>query len=64
MEFLPCVPGMRKRKRKRQPGTAASALVGGIATNKITTFWWKRKRKRGSGSGGSDTKIHRFRIPE
>ena len=34
--------------------------MGGIATSKITTFWWKRKRKRGSGSGGSGPKIDRF----
>ena len=34
--------------------------MGGIATNKITMFWWKRKRKRGSGSGGSGPKIDRF----
>ena len=43
--------GKRKRKRKRSAGSGASALVGGIATNKITTFLveveaeaWKRKR--------------------
>ena len=29
--------------------------MGGIATNEITSFWWKQKR--GSGSGGSGTKI-------
>ena len=37
--------------RKRSAGSGASALVGGLATNEITTFWWKQKRKRGSGSG-------------
>ena len=36
--------GMRKRKRSAE--SAASTSVGGIATNKITTFLWKRKRKR------------------
>ena len=44
------------RKRKRSAGSGASALMGGIATNKITTFLVEaeaeaRKRKRGSGSG-------------
>ena len=34
--------------------------MGGIATKKLTTFWWKRKRKRGSGSDGSGPKIDRF----
>ena len=47
---------MRKRKRKRSARPADSAFVGWIATNKITTFLWKRKR-------GSGTIIHRFRIP-
>ena len=51
-----------KRKRKRSAGSGASVLVGGIATNEITTFLVEaeaeaRKRKRGSGSGGSGTKI-------
>ena len=56
-------PGMRRRKRKRSARPAASAFVGGMATNIITTFWWKRKRKRGSVCVGSGTEIHRFRIP-
>ena len=44
-------PGMRKRKRSA--GSAAYTFVGGIATNKITTFLveakaevWKRKRQK------------------
>ena len=53
--------GMRKRKRKWSAGAAASTFVGGIATNKIAKFLWKRKR--GSESGGSGTKNHRFCIP-
>ena len=47
------------QKRKRSAGPSASAFVGRLATSKITTFQWKRKR----GSGGSGSKIHRFRIP-
>ena len=46
-------PGKRKWKRKQSAGSGASALVGGIATNKITTFLVEaeaeaeaRKRKR------------------
>ena len=46
--------GMRKRKRLGE--SAASTLVGGIATNKITTFLWKRKR--GSGSGNKIRPFH------
>ena len=46
-------PGFWKRKRLFL--SSASKYVGGIATNKITTFWWRRKRKRGSGP-----KIDRF----
>ena len=46
----------------RSAESATPAFVGGIAANRITTFWWKRKG--GSGSGGSGTKIHRFRIPD
>ena len=41
----PLPPGMRKRKRKRSSRPAASTSVGGRATIKITTFWWKRKRR-------------------
>ena len=41
--------GKRKRKRKRSAGSGASALVGGIAINEITTFLVEaeaRMRKR------------------
>ena len=31
-------------KRKRLAVSAASKLVGGTATSKITTFWWKREK--------------------
>ena len=34
--FIVLKPG--KRKRKQSAGSGASALVGGIATNKITIF--------------------------
>ena len=37
---------MWKRRRRRSFGSAASTFVGGIATNEITTIWWKQKRKR------------------
>ena len=49
-------PGKRKRKRKRKRSAKsdASALVGGIATNEMTAFWWKWKR--GCRIGGSGTK--------
>ena len=61
--------------RKLSVGSATSTFVGRIASNRITTFWWKqkrkwkqkrmqkRKRKRGSGNGGSGTKIHCFHLP-
>ena len=35
---------IRVLKRKRLAVSAASKLVGGIATSKITTFWWKREK--------------------
>ena len=54
---------MRKRKRKRFAGSSGlAAFTGGIATNKITTFWWKRKR--GSVRGESVSRIYRFHIPD
>ena len=53
-------PGFWKRKRKLLDVPVAHEFVGGIATNEITTFWWKRKRKRGSRSGGNGPKIDRF----
>ena len=37
--------GLQKQKRKQSAGLAASTLAGGIATNKVTTFWWKWKRQ-------------------
>ena len=49
-----------KEEAVMSAGSGASSLVGGIATNKITTFWWQRKRgteaEAGNGSG-SGTKI-------
>ena len=42
--------------------SAASKIVAGIATSKITIIWPKRKRGKGSGgngSGGSGPKIDR-----
>ena len=48
-----------KRKPKRSTGSAAFAFVGGIATDKTLHFFESE-----SGSGRSDTKIERFRIPE
>ena len=56
----------------RKWSVGSATFVGRIATNRITTFWWKQKRKwkqkrmqkrkRGSGNGGSGTKIHCFHI--
>ena len=46
-----CKSGFRKRNWLAVK--AASKLVGGIATSKITEFWQKWIRKRGSGCSGS-----------
>ena len=46
LAFMTSKPWKRKRKWKYPAGSGASALVGGIATNEITTFLVEARRRK------------------